>query len=82
MFANAAAVRAHDAHRMSLVNHQQRFVFFLHRDELRQIRIVAVHAVNAFDSHQHAAVVVPDFAEQLIERVPIIVGKWPPPGAA
>ncbi len=73
VLADAAAMRAHHADRMSFVDEQQRLVPFFNFDEARQIGIIAVHAVNAFDGDQHAAVFVPQFAEQLIERLPIVV---------
>ena len=60
---------------------KKRLVPFLDLDEPRQIGKVAVHAVDAFDGDQHAAILVPQFAQQLIERLPIVVRERPPPCA-
>ena len=81
MLADAAAVRAHHADRMRLVDHQQGLVPLLDLDEPRQIGIVAVHAVDAFDRDQHAAIFAAQLREQLIERLPIVVRERPPPRA-
>ena len=81
MFADAAAVRAQHADGMGFVDHQQGLVPLLDLDEPRQVGKVAVHAVDAFDGDQHAAVFAAELRQQLIERLPIVVREGPPPGA-
>ena len=50
-------------------------------DEARQVRNIAVHAVDALDDDQHAAVLVPVLLEQFPGGVPVVVRKRPPAGA-
>ena len=70
------------ADRVGLVDHQERLVPLLDFDELRQIGEVAVHAVDAFDDDQHAAIFAARISvEQLVERLPIVVRERPAAGA-
>ena len=63
--------------RVGLVDHQERLVPLLDLDELRQVGEVAVHAVDAFDDDQHAAILAADFGQQLVERLPVVVRERP-----
>ena len=56
------------AHRVGLVDHQQRLVPLLHLDEAGQVGNVAVHAVHALDRDQHAAILVPELFQQVGRR--------------
>ena len=49
-------------------------------NEGRQVREVAVHAVNAFHHDQHALVVAPGLAQQIVYRLPIVVLEGYAPG--
>ena len=48
---------------------------FLDVDEARQVGVVAIHAVDAFDRDEYAAVAVADACEERVERAPIVVGE-------
>ncbi len=81
VFADAAPVRAEHADGMGLVDHQEGLVLLLDLDELRQVRDVAVHAVDAFDGDQHAAVFAAQVGQQLVDRRANRYAGRPPPGA-
>ena len=65
---------------MGLVDHQEGLVLLLDLDELRQVGDVAIHAVDAFDGDQHAAVFAPQIRQQLVDGPPIIVRERSPTG--
>ena len=75
VLADAAPGPPHRAERMGLVDIEQRVVLFLDVDEAREVGVVAVHAVDAFDRDQHAAVAVADAREEHVERAPVVVGE-------
>ena len=50
-------------------------------DELGQVGNVAVHAVNAFDHQQHAAIFVAELAQKSIRHLPIVMRERPTPSA-
>ena len=75
MLAEAAAGLAHRAERMGLVDVEHRVMLLLDVDEARQVGVVAVHAVDALDRDEHAAVAVADAREEHVERAPVVVGE-------
>ena len=72
-FADTAAFGAHRAERMRLVHIEQCVVSLLHLDELRQVGIVAVHAVDALDRDHHPLVLRPQIAKQAVELLVVVV---------
>ena len=56
-------------------------MLFLDVDEARQVGVVAVHAVDALDRDEHAAVAVADAREKHVERAPVVVGESAAGGA-
>ena len=50
-------------------------------DEPRQVGKIAVHAVDAFNGQQHAAIFVAILFQQAVGGLPVVVGKGPPPRA-
>ncbi len=52
-----------------------RWCFFLTSTKRAQVGVVAVHAVDALDGDQHAAIAVADAGEQRVERAPVVVGE-------
>ncbi len=75
VFLNAETSAAQDSERMGFVHHQKGAVTPLDLDEVRQIGNIAVHAVQPFDDDQYALVLQAALRQQLIERLPIVVGK-------
>ena len=63
---------------MGLIDIQERIVTLLHLDELGQIWVVSIHAVNTLDRHHDPLVLGPQVAEQAIELVGVVVTKRPP----
>src|SRR5438045_8947513 len=53
------------------------FVPLFDFDKPRQIGNIAIHAIDAFDGDQHAAIFAADFRKQGIEGLPVVVRKWP-----
>ena len=68
VLADAAAGLPQHAQGMRLVDHQQGLVPLLQVDELGQIGDVAVHAVDALDDDQHAAIVAAELGQHRVGR--------------
>ncbi len=75
VFAQAPPGPAQCSERMGLVDIEHRAMLFLDGDEMRQVGEVAIHAVDAFDRDQHAAMAVADSREEHVERAPVVVGE-------
>ncbi|MCY1439040.1 hypothetical protein D9M71_552590 [compost metagenome] len=75
MFTNALAVGPHDPQRVGLVDHQKHLVLVLQLDKARQVRVVAVHAVDAFEHHQHPLEMLALIAQQTIEGFDVVVSE-------
>ena len=56
-------------------------MLFLDFDEPRKIGDVAVHAVDALDHQQHAAILVAVALQQIVGRLPVVVGEHSSPRA-
>ena len=66
---------------MGLVDHQQGLVPLLHVDQLGQIGDVAVHAVDALDDDQHAAILAAELGQHPLGGLGVVVRERPPPRA-
>jgi hypothetical protein len=49
-------------------------------DELWQVGIVAVHAVQTFDRDQHSPILATNFCQDFVQRFVIVVIERPPTG--
>ncbi|EXI67521.1 MAG: hypothetical protein AW07_04517 [Candidatus Accumulibacter sp. SK-11] len=78
---DAEAAVSHDAKGMRFVDHQKGAVLALDVDEARQLGVVAVHAVDAFEDDQHALEVCPLFSQQRFEACPVVVREGESAGA-
>ncbi len=81
VFADAPAGLPEHAHGMGFIDHEQGLVAFFDFDEIGQIGDVAVHAVDAFDDDEHAAILMAELGEEAIGLLPIVVCKRPASGA-
>ena len=75
VFADAVAARAHDTKRMSFVDHQEGAMALLDFDEARQVGVVAVHAVDAFQHDQDAFELMALLLQDRVEGFPIGMGE-------
>ena len=66
---------AGDTEAVGLVHHQPRIVTLLESDEAREVRRIAVHAVEALDHDQRAAMLVARRLEQVLQGVKVVVGE-------
>ena len=71
--ADAAPAAAQHAQRMRLVDIQQRLATPLDGDELRQVRVVAVHAVHAFQGDHRPAIIPADIVQEAIHEGKVVV---------
>ncbi len=81
VFAYAAPRFAQRPQRVPFVDHQPRLVAVADLDQLRQGAHVPFHAVNPFGHDQHAAVILADVVQNLVELAPIVVWERTPPSA-
>ena len=58
---------------MGFVDIQHRLMFAFQLDEFRQVRVIAVHAVESFNRDQDTAILTSNFSENLVELAMIIV---------
>ena len=75
MLADAPAGRPHGAQRVRFIDQQQRLVFLPELQEAWQFGEVSIHAVDALDGDQNAAIAVAHFGQQDVEGLPVVVGK-------
>lgn len=75
VFADAVAARAHDAQGVGFVDHEEGAVALLDLDEARQVGVVAVHAVDAFQHDEDAFELAALVVEDGVERFPVVVGE-------
>ena len=72
---NAHPGVSHHAEGVGLVNHEKSAVSILDLDKPRQVRIVAVHSVDALNHDQRAFELVPLAGEDGVECGPVVVRK-------
>ena len=60
---------------MGLVDHQPGAVLLLQRDQPRQVGDVAVHGIQALDDDERALVEMAVLAQQLLQRVEVVVAE-------
>jgi len=82
MFAESEPARAHGAEGMGLVDHEKSGVAVFDFEKFREVREVAVHAVEALDDDADPLVVASAAMKNLVERFPIVVRKRKALGAA
>ena len=63
---------------VSFVDEQQSFMAILNFDKSRQVRYVAIHAVDTFYADQRPTILMAKFGEHSIQGVDIIVGEPAP----
>lgn len=81
VFADAVAAFAHYPQGVGFVDHEEAAVAPLDLDEAGQVRVVAIHAVDAFQHDEHALELMALLIEQVVERAPVVVRERQPPGA-
>ncbi len=80
MLEDAPPRGSHDAQRVRLVDIEQGVMSPLHGQQPRQIGVIAVHAVDALDGDDHPPVVAAYLAEQLVDKIEVVVWKRSPRG--
>jgi hypothetical protein len=66
---------------MSLVHHQPGMMALLDVDQARQVGIVPVHAIEAFDHDHHTLVLRADLGQEIVQVIEIIVLETQPRAA-
>ena len=74
-FRGTAAVRSEHADRMGFVDQEVRAVPLLHLGKLGERRLIAKHAVDAFDDDQLAFALVGQARQAPVEIIRIVVAK-------
>ena len=73
LLGDAASGRAEHAERVRFVDHQPGVVAIPQLDQTREVRDVAVHAVQAFNDDEAVFVFVAERIEQLFEGIQVVV---------